>query len=590
MSDEKRRILEMVSEGKITEKQAEELLEALEDGEEQPEEKPDPALDAEEYSRVYSEAYEKVYEPAFEAAFEKYGPESERLNSEVEGIAEQARAAAQKAVGEAQGEKAAGIGAELLPPVPAMPAAPAMPAMPIMPAKPDGGQDIAEYQRKLDEYAAECERNMNEYRRQMDEYARRYEEQMAKLRAQAEEQRQAPPQPQPKVTPDDWAGWLSGIGEEIWLGLQDIGRSLGRDLDDAKDDVSEAVSDLKEALGDVVEEWEEELADEQEEMAEEYEDDDEDMEQVVSPDNKPEFIGGEFAYRKWAGLDELEQLEINWLSGGVSICPWDGDHIEVVEYSKKALAPGQECLLMVNSAQKLLSIREYRQKTSPRGVFGNGWNPFNKPSKRLEVFIPREQCGSIEKLRVQSMSGTVQASELSGESFEINAVSGTVLLRSISAETLDAGTVSGSLIVEGCSAEKLNAHSVSGTNSCRGFSAEKAELTTVSGSLAAHGNAEKFKVSTVSGSATLTVDQCPEKANLSSVSGSIKLRLPENAGFTADYSSSSGSFYTDFGAQIKTDGKRKKSGRAVFGNGETKLDLHTTSGSLKILRSDGTSV
>lgn len=612
MNEEKRTILEMVAEGKITEEQAAELLEALGDaGDSEDEAEPvppksssTPPLTDEEYSQVYSEAYEEVYEPAYKAAYEKYGPDSAGLSAEMGNIANQAEAAAQKAVEDARAKKDAGINAEL--PPPAVPTPPAPPALPAPPA-PGDQEDLERYIRQSQENNQRYCREMNEYQQEMARIAAEYKREMENLRAQAEK-RQAPPQspPQPKTAPSagGWTGWLAGIGEEISQGLREIGRDLGRDLDDAMEDVAEAVSDLQDALGDVVEEWQEELADEMEEQAEQMEEAAElaeenpfltfdhgldDEGEGVSSGSGPEYENGEFVYRKWAGLSALENLDVNWLTGQVTIAPWDGDHIEVVEYSKKALNREQQCVMFVQDAKRL-TIREYAQKNGPGGIFGKGWSPFGWPSKRLEVLIPRDQCEGIEKLRVQCMSSTVRVSELSGESFEISAVSGTALLRSISAETLDAGTVSGTLTLENCSAEKLHAHSVSGTNLCKGFSAEKAELTTVSGTLNAQGNAEKFKINTVSGSASLTVDQCPEKANMSSVSGSLKLRLPENAGFTADYSSTSGSFSTDFDAEIKADGKRKKSGRAVFGNGETKIGLHTTSGSMKILKSDGTSV
>ncbi|WP_300683297.1 DUF4097 family beta strand repeat-containing protein [Acutalibacter sp. 1XD8-36] len=560
MNEEKRMILEMLSAGKLTEEQAAELLEALGDTGE-------------------------------EAA----SPPEE---SELERIGEQAEAAAQQAVEEARAEKEESAGP--IPPAPPAPPAPPRPA--------DGSpEDMERYVREAQENNERYCREMNEYQQEMARYTAQCQAEMARYAAQVQELRDhaagsAAPRPQ-APTSGDWTGWLSGIGKEIRRGLKEIGQELGRDLDGAMDDVTEAIDDMKEALGDVVEEWQEELMEEQEELMEEaaeaagencFPDFDPGfpfngpggMEPVPMSPERPEFIDGEFVYRKQAVLSNLEELDINWPTGQVSIAPWDGDTVDIVEYSKKALAPEHSSALFVRDSG--LTILEYPQN-STGGIFSAGWNAVTRPSKRLEVLIPRKQCQNIEKLRVQCMSGTVRVMELSGDSFTISTVSGTVVLRSISAETLDAGTVSGTLTLEDCSAEKLRAHSVSGTNLCKGFSAEKAELTTVSGSLNAHGNAEKFKVSTVSGSASLMVDQCPEKANMHSVSGSLKIRLPEYAGFTADYSSSSGGFKCEFPAQITPDRKHQKRGQAVFGNGECKIELHTTSGSMSILKADGIS-
>ncbi len=574
MSDEKRTILEMLSEGKITQEQADQLLDALGDAEET---ETEPEADPGEPIVINSAGNGQINLTLH--------PDRAEVNVE--------------------------LPEEPIPPVPPVPPAPPMP-----PAPASGDpEDMERYVREVQETNERYCREMNEYQAEMARYTAECQAQMDRYSAQVREQAQTLPPPEPQApAAGNWTSWLSGIGEELRQGLREIGRELGRDLDGAMDDVSDAISDMKDALGEVVEDWQEELAEEQEELAEEMEEQMEEaaelaqensflnfgpnfpfdnespdnVEQVVSPDNKPEYENGQFIYRKWAGLTEIESLDINWAAGEVSVHPWDGDSIEVVESSKKALPPEQQCVMFDQDAKRLI-IKEYPQQNGSRGIF-SGWNNMGRPSKRLELLIPRGQCGQIEGLNVKCMSGTVRISELSGDKFTVSSMSGTVVLRSISADVLDAGTVSGTLTVEGCSAEKLNAHSVSGTNLCRGFSAERAELTTVSGTLNAHGNAEKFKISTVSGSASLMVDQCPEKAHMNSVSGSLKIRLPENAGFTASYSSTSGIFRNDFGADIQADGKRKKSGRATFGSGDCKIDMHTTSGSMSVLKADGVSV
>lgn len=613
MNEEKRMILEMLSAGKLTEEQAAELLEALGDTGEGGEleritdqaqaaaqQAVTPSItvnDSDGSATIYPDGTIEVQEHGTGESMVIDGG-SHKINLTLHPD----HAELNVNHGE-PGE----IGLEL----PAGPIPPAPPAPPAPPRPADGSpEDMERYVREAQENNERYCREMNEYQQEMARYTAQCQAEMARYAAQVQELRDhaagsAAPQPQ-APTSGDWTGWLSGIGKEIRRGLKEIGQELGRDLDGAMDDVTEAIDDMKEALGDVVEEWQEELMEEQEELMEEaaeaagencFPDFDPGfpfngpggtggMEQVpMSPEN-PEFIDGEFAYRKQAVLSPLEELDINWPTGQVSIAPWDGDSIDIVEYSKKALSPENTSALFVRDSG--LTILEYPQN-STGGIFSAGWNAVTRPSKRLEVLIPRKQCQNIEKLRVQCMSGTVRVMELSGDSFTISTVSGTVVLRSISAETLDAGTVSGTLTLEDCSAEKLRAHSVSGTNLCKGFSAEKAELTTVSGSLNAHGNAEKFKVSTVSGSASLMVDQCPEKANMHSVSGSLKIKLPENAGFTADYSSSSGGFKCEFPAQITPDRKHQKRGQAVFGNGECKIELHTTSGSMSILKADGIS-
>lgn len=709
MNDEKRKILEMLADGKITEAQATQLLEALGIEDREPSEPAEPVTpsitvnDADGSATIYPDGTIEVQDSGSgESAV------IDSINRKIN-LTLHPDYAEIDVSGDELGDIHVNIPTEAapaMPPAPPMPAMPAMPAMPPVPPTDDPEEmeryanavqeRMDEYERQMDEYAAQCEKNMDDYERQMDEYAAqcekkaddfaaRYEQQMAKLRAQA----QPRPTPRPTVeishsyelddsirplTEDEYstiystaydavyntafnalnldpeseefdseveriasqaqaaaekaiadakaakaarpappkpragglAGWLSSVGEEIKQAMSEIGVELGRDLDDAMDDVTDAIGDLKDALGDVVEEWQEELEEEMEEQAEEEEDEDEEDEDFLDfgpnfpfgEDGVPEertaaadgaeYVNGEFVYRSWTALQTIDKLEVSWPFGQVRIAPWDGDHIEVVEYSKKSLRADQRCSVMVDDSRRL-TVQEFREKVTARGLF-RALDSFNLPSKRLDLLIPREQCGSIGKMNVQSASGTVQVSELSGGSFEIGAVSGRVQLKGLSSDSLEAGTTSGMLAIEDCSAEKLSAHSVSGPNSCKGFSAEKAELTTVSGTLNAHGNAEKFKISSVSGSASLMVDQCPEKVTMSAVSGSLKVRLPENAGFTVDYGSMSGHFSTSFPAQITPNGKKKNNGHAVYGDGQTKIEMHTTSGSMKVLKADGLSV
>ncbi len=598
MSDEKRTILEMLAEGRITQEQADQLLEALGDSDEaeaeieaEPTEETTPSItvnDADGSATIYPDGTIELQGDSTGEPMVINGG-----NHQINLTLHPDHAEINLDHGEPSGINVE-LPHELIPPAPPAPPEPPQPPQP-------GSQE------DMERYIQECQENNQRYCQEMN----KYQQQMAQYAAQLEKSRlQASPQPEaPAPTTGSWSSWLSGIGEELRQGLREIGRELGRDLDNAMDDVSDAISDMKDALGDVVEDWQEELAEEQEELAEQMEEAAElaeensflsfgpnfpfgeedvrpgDVEQVIHPDNKPEYENGQFVYRKWAGLNEIEKLEINWPTGLVSVHPWDGDSVEAVEYSKKALPPEQRCLIFVQDAKRLI-IREYPQQKNSGSPFGKGWSNMGKLSKRLEVLIPRDKCGQVEKLEIKAMSSSVHVSGLSGETYMVSAVSGSVNLESISVENLDAGTVSGSINLAGVSAEKLNAHSVSGSNHCNGFDSEKALLSTVSGSLKAHGNAEKFKISTVSGTASLSVDQCPVKAEMSSVSGSLKIYLPENSGFTADYSSTSGSFGCDFDVSVKADGKRKKNGRATYGNGVCKIDMHTTSGSMSVLRSE----
>lgn len=365
--------------------------------------------------------------------------------------------------------------------------------------------------------------------------------------------------------------WLNSLGREISQAMNGIGAEIGIDLNEAMSDVSEMVNDVKGSIQEIVEDWKQEQAEEAEEAAEDFPFVDDHGSQTVESQQRTE--NGEYVYTSAVELSAVEKLSVNWSSGQVLLCPWDGEHVEVTEYSRKPLAPEQQMNVHVRDNTRL-NIEWSRRKT--------GWSLFGGKSKRLEVRIPRSLCEKIEKLNVNCISASVTAQNLRCEKADIAATSGSISAQGLTGENLSLHSVSGTIKAENLSAEQLELNTVSGSLKAEGFEAEKAGLHTVSGSLKAHGNAEAFQVSTTSGSAELMVDQCPEKAKFSTVSGSLSITLPENEGFTARYSTMSGGFRTDF----PVSGLGGKKGQAVYGSGKTQLEFSSTSGSISVKKAE----
>ena len=75
-----------------------------------------------------------------------------------------------------------------------------------------------------------------------------------------------------------------------------------------------------------------------------------------------------------------------------------------------------------------------------------------------------------------------------------------------------------------------------------------------------------------SGEVDLALRKCPDKIELTTVSGDVELELPRNAGFTLRYSTASGDLESDFPL---TAGR-------TYGDGSGSITIDTTSGDLKI--------
>ena len=378
-----------------------------------------------------------------------------------------------------------------------------------------------------------------------------------------------------------WGAWLNNLGREINQAMSGIGQEIGIDLNEAMNDVASAVSDIKDSLRDMVEDWQEQKEDDEDffDFEQEFPTDGS-QEEDGAPEPGSEWVdshsgqqGQEYVNRASIPMHALAKLDIHWFTGQVAVEPWDGDCVEVTEFSKKPLEPSRRMAVYAKDGEKLTV------EWAPKKF---GWNLTAGKGKRLVVRVPEKLNGKLEHLNVNTVSAGIRLTSLTGEDFEASTVSGAIAAQGLHSEGMRLHAVSGTVAAEDVSAEKLKLSSVSGTVKAEGFAAEQAELSAVSGTVAAHGNAESFRVSTTSGQARLTVDQCPEKAKLSAVSGSLCLALPENGGFTAHYSSVSGGFRTDFPVTDRDGGKKK--GKAVYGNGETRIEMNTTSGSMQVVR------
>lgn len=94
----------------------------------------------------------------------------------------------------------------------------------------------------------------------------------------------------------------------------------------------------------------------------------------------------------------------------------------------------------------------------------------------------------------------------------------------------------------------------------------------MSGKIDLDGSFRQVTGGSTSGEVDLALRKCPDKIELTTVSGDVELELPRNAGFTLRYSTASGDLESDFPL---TAGR-------TYGDGSGSITIDTTSGDLKI--------
>jgi lia operon protein LiaG len=178
---------------------------------------------------------------------------------------------------------------------------------------------------------------------------------------------------------------------------------------------------------------------------------------------------------------------------------------------------------------------------------------------KLYVYIPEDYSKDLE---INSVSGKIEAEKLSIKEFVCRNTSGSVNLKDISADKFDYSNTSGALKADNLITKEANVKAVSGSMDIDGFTGD------ITGS-------------ETSGTIDITYKTFKNDVQLNSVSGSIKLRLPENSGFALDARSTSGSINSDFGITIEGEvDKNKKIGYVK--NKDNKINIKTVSGSIKI--------
>lgn len=273
---------------------------------------------------------------------------------------------------------------------------------------------------------------------------------------------------------------------------------------------------------------------------------------------------------------EVTGLEVKWLDGPVTIGSSPDGMIHITERSSRQLKEDQKMEVSVKSG--VLSVRWDGQWF--RRWINISW--FGMLDKELEILLPSGLAQELTELKAESTSDALNVTGCHAKKMAFSNVSGAIRLTDCAAsEGLSASTVSGDLAFTGTTCdEDMDLSTTSGSVAVEGGFSQELRVNTVSGECLYRGSARTLFLHTVSGDMQAELNNSPDEANLEAVSGALRLALPEESGFVAEYSSVSGEFTTDFAVERGSG----KSGRARYGTGASAIRMSTTSGDMTIQR------
>ena len=221
---------------------------------------------------------------------------------------------------------------------------------------------------------------------------------------------------------------------------------------------------------------------------------------------------------------DIQEIEIDWVSGNIRLVPANVSHIEVSESGKDTSKYPMIC----QQDGRTLKI-EYCKNTT----FGDLKNL--KFSKDLNILVPMDWSGRA--LKVDAASAKLSVQDLTIQEVDIDTASGACQFDSCTVDTLDIDTASGDVYFEG----SLN----------------------------------KLDCDSASAGVQAVLDDVPYEIDIDTASGGLELFLPEDAGFSVKMDTMSGKFDS-------TLTYTEKSGRFVRGNGACSIDMSSMSGGVAI--------
>lgn len=221
---------------------------------------------------------------------------------------------------------------------------------------------------------------------------------------------------------------------------------------------------------------------------------------------------------------DIQEIEIDWVSGNIRLVPANVSSLEVSESSVE----DDKYAMVCKQDGQTLKI-EYCKNTT----FADLKNL--KFSKDLTILVPMDWSGRAVKVDAASAKLFVQ--DLTIQEVEIDTASGSSQFDNCTIDSLDVDTASGDVYFEG-SLNRLNCDSASA-----GVQA--------------------------------VLDNVPYEIDMDTASGGLEVFLPEDAGFSVKMDTMSGKF--DSTLTYAT-----KNGRYVRGNGACQIDMSSMSGGVTI--------
>ena len=328
-------------------------------------------------------------------------------------------------------------------------------------------------------------------------------------------------------------------------------------------------------------------------------------------------------------LKNIDSIEISYASEDITIFESDTDEIVVKEYMSGEHSDNELANITTQGSKLII-------KNGDRNVFnlsmgflnignGYGYTEIYLPKSYTKVFAVNTASGEIKSsldliftdFKAGTASGDILFESVNAKNIDISSVSGGIKLNNaVSENNININSASGDIFAEYAEADLIDAHTISGEifiDEAHGKVTAKStsgdiklsggensiSLSTTSGEISAENSNGDLNISSVSGDvkliscggggkiSTTSGDifyECTSLANLtmSSVSGEIKLTVPEKSAFNFKAETTSGDIKTYFDDIASYNKKGNNVTASVGENPKYSVKISTTSSDIGV--------
>lgn len=276
-------------------------------------------------------------------------------------------------------------------------------------------------------------------------------------------------------------------------------------------------------------------------------------------------------YEEEFDVTNIKNINLDWSSGRINIYKSESDKIKVIQKSKYELKEDE--LVNIDYKNETISVKEGKKKIE---FFFLG---FGSISTSLDVYLPDKE---FEEVYVKISSGRANVENLNLNKFKVKVSSGKIEIRKVISQDIEANVSSGSIEMNDVKTSSLNYEVTSGKIEINNLNTNILKALVKSGKIDIDGSAKQIDLKATSGKILVDNNVLPESLDVKVTSGSIDVAIPENEGFEASYSVTSGSFKSDFDLYSNMSNLDKKNGEGKYKNGGNKFNFQVTSGKIRL--------